>query len=236
MKGSGAGLSPQERRLLLGLFASNLLSVSLFLVRIIGSGVDRYGFMIWNLFLAWLPLLLSTWLVRRLVASRWLSWQNVVLTLLWLVLLPNSFYMITDLIHLQTSGEINVLFDTVLLFSFIFNGLIVGYISLYQVHLAFLKRLARRQAHGLVTVLMIITGFAIYLGRDLRWNSWDIMIHPGALLFDISDRLLHPINYPDAFLTTVTFWLLLGAMYVVAWQLLAAGKSASSNSKRQSVT
>lgn len=219
MKRGVTQLSARQRRLAFSLFLSTCLSVSLFLLRIIGSGTNRYGFMLWNLFLAFLPLVLSEWLVRRLRASPWLRWQNIVLTMCWLSLLPNSFYMITDLVHLQTSGEINIMFDTVIMVSFIFNGLVLGYMSVYQIHRELLKRLSPKRTHVLVATVMLAVSFAIYLGRSLRWNSWDILTHPTGLLFDVSDRLIHPISYPEAFLTTTTFFLLLGAMYIVIWQL-----------------
>jgi uncharacterized membrane protein len=210
-------------QLVFSLFVSNLLSISLWLIRIIGSGVRRYDFMLWNLFLAWLPLVVSTALLQHVRRRGWLKWSSVGLTVLWLLLLPNSFYMVTDLVHLQSTGEVNVLFDTVLMMSFIFNGLVIGYLSLVQVHRELLKRLSLRRAHGTAALILLVVSFALYLGRSLRWNSWDVVLHPAGLLFDVSDRLIHPVSYPEAFLTTATFWLLFTTFYYVAWQIVRSG-------------
>ena len=219
MKRGAIKFSPVERRLAFSLLLSSSLSVALFLVRIIGSGTNRYGYMLWNLFLAWLPLICSTLLVWQLKKSSWFSWQNIVLTLVWFGLLPNSFYLITDLVHLQTTGDINIMFDTVMMVSFIFNGLVIGYLSLFQLHNEFLTRLSRRWAHIVIAAILLAVSFAIYLGRALRWNSWDVLYNPAGVLFDISDRFIHPITYPETILTTSTFFLLLVSMYFVVWQL-----------------
>lgn len=125
----------------------------------------------------------------------------------------------TDLVHLQSSGEINILFDTVMMLSFIFNGLIMGFLSIYLVHRQLLKRLTIRWAHTIINVVIIVCSFAIYLGRSLRWNSWDVLVNPAGLLYDVSDRLVHPITYPEAILTTVTFSLLIGVMYLFVYQI-----------------
>jgi uncharacterized membrane protein len=71
----------------------------------------------------------------------------------------------------------------------------------------------------LVAITLLLCSFAIYLGRDLRWNSWDILINPGSLLFDVSDRFLHPGAHPRTFVTTLTFFVLLGTFYIVVRSL-----------------
>jgi len=233
MKRGAVGIHLPDRRLLFSLLVSNALSVALFFIRIIGSGTTRFSFLPWNLFLAWLPLLISTWLVWHAGRKGWLNWQGVVGTLLWLGFLPNSFYMLTDLVHLQSSGEINILFDTVLVVSYIFNGLVVGYLSLYQVHRALLKRLSAKRAHLTIWAVLLGVGFAIYLGRSLRWNTWDLLLHPSGLLFDVSDRIVHPVSYPEAFLTTTTFWLLMSAMYYVVWQFLQIAHDPTASKTKQ---
>jgi len=107
-----------------------------------------YSYMVWNLFLAWLPLLLIVWLIRTLQHKRWSSWQGIGLSILWLGFLPNSFYMVTDYIHLQDTSRVDVLYDAVMLTSFVIAGLVLGYLSLYLFHVELRKRLrpaARRE-------------------------------------------------------------------------------------------
>lgn len=219
---TGAG---NYRLVIYALLVSNGVSLLLYLIRVIGADDFRYWYLFWNLALAWLPLLFAWILVKRLKRTPWLSWLNILLTLAWLAFLPNSFYVVSDLIHLQSTGEVSLLYDAVLFFSFIFNGYVSGFASLYIVHRQLIKRLERMTAHTLIGGVILLSSFAIYLGRYLRWNTWDALVHPAGLLFDVSDRVINPIAHPQAVVTTGTFFLLIGSMYIVVWQLVRALKN-----------
>jgi uncharacterized membrane protein len=112
-----------------------------------------------------------------------------------------------------------LLYDAVTFTSFILTGLLLGFTSLYMVHIELKKRMTKRAAWAWVGAILLVCSFAIYLGRDLRWNTWDIFFNPGGLLFDVSDQLLNPREHPAAFTTTLTFFVFLGALYVVVWRL-----------------
>lgn len=211
--------SKQAQNLITVILFSNAVSLLLFLLRVLGAGNVDYWFMFWNLLLAWVPVAASYYLVQYLRKHSWREPWAVALTLGWLFFLPNSFYMVSDLIHLKQTGDIGMLFDVVMLVSFIWNGLLAGFISLFVVHKALIKRRGVQQAHLLVAGVLLINCFAIYLGRSLRWNSWDVLTNPGGLLFDVSERVINPFTYPQAFVTTATFFLLLSSIYAVVWQL-----------------
>lgn len=176
-----------------------------------------YSYLTWNLFLAWLPLLFALWLVCLLRTRLWSAWQPLLASVLWLLFLPNSFYLISDFIHLNSVPRIDVLFDTVMFSAFIYTGVLTGLASLYLVHLELRKRLRPRMSSALIAFTILVSSFAIYIGRDLRWNSWDVVTNPGGLLFDVSDRLLHFAAYPQMFVTIFSFFILLGSMYVLAY-------------------
>jgi len=216
------GAAPSYRRVFYALALSNCVSMLFFLLRAAESSTDRYWFLSWNLFLAWLPLAFVWWLKARLRTSRWLNWQNIGLTLLWLGFLPNSFYMVSDLIHLQETGEVSLLYDVVMFFSFIFNAYVAGFMSLFLVHRELLRRVAYEQAHMIVAAALLLCSFAIYLGRSLRWNSWDVLVNPAGLLFDVSDRFVNPGSHPQTFVTTMIFFVLLDSVYFVIWELVRA--------------
>ncbi len=201
------------------LVLANVASVWLLLLRSLEARNLRYGFLVWNLFLAWLPLLFAWALIMRLRTTRWATPLNLLLTVLWIGFLPNSFYLVTDLIHLKPTGEVSVLYDAVLMCSFIFNAYIAGYLSLYLLHRQLLKRLGAEKAHFIIAAVIAACGFAIHLGRTLRWNTWDVIINPIGLSFDIIDRLIRPASYPQAFITTIIFFTLIGSTYVVVWQI-----------------
>jgi len=206
----------------LALLVSNGVSILFFTLRSAESQTSRYWFLLWNLFLAWLPLGFAWYLKNRLRFTVWLTWQNIGLTLLWLGFLPNSFYLVSDLIHLHETGEVSLLYDVVMFFSFIFNAYIAGFMSLFLVHRELLRRMVYERAHMVVGTVLLLCSFAIYLGRSLRWNSWDVLVNPAGLLFDVSDRFVNPGSHPQTFVTTLTFFVVLGSMYFVIWELVRA--------------
>lgn len=212
-------LRPIVVRVVAVLLLSTLLSIGLFMARVVVTGSMRFDFMLWNLFLGWLPLFFALWLQRRLGHSLWFGWQNLLLTGAWLGFLPNSFYLITDLIHLNNTGEIMKLYDAVMMMSFIMNGLVLGYASVYVLHIELLQRVRRRWAHTFIGLVFLSCGFAIYLGRYLRWNTWDILLNPFGLLFDVSDRFVNPVVHSETFVVTLTFFGLLASFYAVIYQL-----------------
>jgi uncharacterized membrane protein len=207
-------------RLFALLLITNTVSVVLFVFRLIGAENFRYWFMLWNLVLAWIAPFLALWLVNRLQTFRWKHWFNIMLTLGWLLFLPNSFYMVSDLIHVHATGEVSIIFDAVLFTSFIFNGFIAGYIGTYLIHRELGKRLSVLNSYLIVLGAFTLSSYAIYLGRVLRWNTWDALVNPAALLFDISDTFLRPLDHPQAFVITFSFTILIGSFYLLAYQLL----------------
>jgi uncharacterized membrane protein len=199
---------------------ANAVSGWLFIMRVLGTDNFRYWFLLWNLFLAWVPLACVLGLLLRLRTRRLLERGNVALSVLWFLFLPNSFYLVSDLIHLHFTGEVSVLFDAAMFMSFIINGWIAGYSSLLLMHRLLLQKVEAVKAHFVVLGVLVSCSFAIYLGRDLRWNSWDVVTNPAGILFDVSERLINPIAHPQAFTTTFTFSLLLGSTYLVLWRLV----------------
>ena len=208
----------ERKNIVVALAMSNIVSIFLLLVRAISTGTTDYWFMLWNLVLAWVPVGVSVLLIQYLRTHSWREPGSVLQTLLWLFFLPNSFYMISDLIHLHATGDITILFDVVMLTSFIWNGLVAGFLSIFLLHKTFQKFRPAGQSHLAVVALFVAISFAIYMGRTLRWNSWDVLVNPGGILYDVSERVINPFSYPAAVLTTGLFFLLLGSMYFVIYQ------------------
>jgi uncharacterized membrane protein len=208
--------SPRNQ-FILALVASSLISVGLFIYGAVRNHSSEYSYLIWNLFLAWLPLLFAVRLTAVLKKKLWSSWEGLATSVAWLIFLPNSFYMISDFIHLQEVQRVDVLYDALMFTSFIYTGVVLGFSSLYLVHLQLRRRLDVTQAAFWAGVTLFICSIAIYIGRDLRWNSWDIITNPGGLLFDVSERLQHPTSYPQMLTTIITFFVLLGSMYAIMW-------------------
>jgi uncharacterized membrane protein len=202
---------------IVALLVSSLVSVGLFGYAAWRDHTLLYDYLIWNLFLAWLPLLFALRLMSVLRRKLWSSWEALLTSFLWLVFLPNSFYMISDFIHLRLVPKEDILYDVVMYASFVFTGVILGFSSLYLVNLQLRRRLSPRVTGFWIGVILLLCSVAIYLGRDLRWNTWDILVNPGGLLFDISDRIQHPATYPDMLLVIGAFFVLLASLYNLVW-------------------
>ncbi len=107
---------------IMALVISTLTSVGLFAYGAWRNHSLEFNYLLWNLFLAWLPLIFAVRLVSVLRHKLWSSWEAMATSLLWLVFLPNSFYMISDFIHLEDVQRVDILFDTVMFTSFIYTG------------------------------------------------------------------------------------------------------------------
>lgn len=214
------------------LLAATGASLLLFAADALHNRSAYFAYLIWNLFLAWLPLLFAWWLVAVLKRKLWSSWEALGVSALWLVFLPNSFYMVSDYIHLREVSEHNVLFDAVMLTSFITVAVVLGVSSLYLVHQEIIRRFSKQTSLTWLIVTMVLCSFAIYLGRDLRWNSWDVLANPGGLLFDVSERFMHPAAYPEMFLTTGIFLVLMGMFYGLGWYGVELAKSMKPTNQR----
>ena len=184
----------------------------LIVVRIDRTGSGYYRFLITNLFLACMPLFLSTAL--RIARHLELPWpiQLAVLSL-WLLFLPNAPYILTDILHLTRASHAPAWYDLALLLSCAGTGLLVGYLSLIDVQTIVARKLGQTWSWIFALMSLVLSGFAIYLGRFLRWNSWDVLIDP-ARLFGITEGLLRPWAHVKPLAVTLIFGGILTLGYI----------------------
>lgn len=208
-----------------------LWCATLLVLRMERSGSLFYGFLLWNLFLAWIP-----WLTARAfrASSRRRSprflrfgWFT-----LWLLFLPNAPYVLTDLLHLASRPPVPLWYDLALLFSCAGTGLLLGYISLLEVQGTVEEQLGRMAGWIVAAGSLFLSGFGIYLGRFLRRNSWDPLTDPAGLFRDISDRLLNPTSYPRTYAVTLIFGISLLLGYVALRVASGNERSLASESRR----
>ena len=211
-------------RLGLALGVSSMTSVLLFYGGAWGAHEHDFAYMIWNLFLAWVALGLTIWLERTLHRTQWSSWYALGITALWFIFLPNTFYMITDYIHVQELAEADLLNGIFMLSSFIINGAVLGFLSVAIVHSELLRRVRARTAGMLVGIVLLSCSFAMFIGRELRWNSWDIVVNPSFLLFDISERVIHAGEHPGMITAVGSFFILISSFYIVMWYVARANR------------
>ena len=205
-------LSPPTA-LLLSLLGVSAYCLVLFLARDWRTGVMRFRFLPWNLFLAWVPFLCA--LAIRKVGERPHAWPlTLPLGVVWLLFLPNAPYLLTDLVHLGTVREAPFWFDVLLFASFAVNGLLLGFAALALVQQTVSLRVGRGWGWMLALGSLSLCGYGIYLGRFLRWNSWDALDSPGLLVRQVS-TLTDPLSQPTAVVVSALFGSLLVLCYLV---------------------
>ena len=97
---------------------------SLIAFRVHRTGSGNYVFLIWNLFLAGIPFLLST-VFRRLDRAGKNPLPQIICFVFWLLFLPNAPYILTDLLHLQSYSTAPAWYDVAILVSFAGTGLLL---------------------------------------------------------------------------------------------------------------
>lgn len=199
--------------LLTALLLSSGLSVTMWVARAAYTRQWSYFSLNWNLVLAWIPLLfaLAAWLI---IQRSTLLPVVIILLAGWLLFLPNSAYIITDLIHLRARYGAPLWFDALLVFSFAWNGLVVGMTSVWIVQSLVERWFGAVAGWLLAGGALFASAFGIYLGRFLRWNSWDLLTEPKALMNDILPRLLNPLAHPQTLAVTLLLAGMLLMIYV----------------------
>ncbi|QJX48191.1 DUF1361 domain-containing protein [Hymenobacter taeanensis] len=204
---------PQIRHrlnLMLLLGASLTLSVLLITFRVFLSHEVLFAFLLWNLFLAIIPFGLSTML--GLTAGRVKARVLLPVGAVWLLFFPNAPYILTDLFHLEPRAGAPYWYDLALILSCAWNGLMLAYASLTDMQAIVARRLGWGASWVFATVALLLSSFGIYLGRYLRFNSWDILTNPLTLFYDIINRILHPAAHLGTWGVTLLYgaFLLLG--------------------------
>ncbi|MEO6760155.1 MAG: DUF1361 domain-containing protein, partial [Saprospiraceae bacterium] len=127
-----------------------------------------YLFLIWNLFLAWIPYLAALRVdqLQRRAGSRW---SQGMLLGIWLAFLPNAPYIVTDFVHFRPLAPIPLWFDLVLLFATASTGLLLGLLSLRETHWTLRRWLSPGPSWVLILGAIGLAGFGVWLGRFQRW-------------------------------------------------------------------
>lgn len=196
-----------------------LFAVVLAVVRMVYTGTTDLGGLMWNLILAFLPYVFALGYVTYRGYIRW------GFLFLWLFFLPNSFYILTDFVHLVRYPGM-VYYDIAYITAMAFAGMVSGYASMELVHrewnIHYHRRLAWLLMIGVVTLSMV----GVYIGRFLRFNSWDIwnnplsVIHETWIVLTTNGWVWH-ISDPDRARVSQMFEV--GAMWLVEFIVLYGG-------------
>lgn len=168
---------------ILGIFLFGLVNY----IELIYGNEDFFNIMIvWNIFLAYLPLLFST-----LVYKNSSKFTEILKIFLWLIFWPNAIYVVTDYIHLQ-----NIKFYTLTAGGNLYTTDIFTWLGLLSLTIGFLYSIITTAISEILIeeyleqkfikfnknifrlLVSMLGAVAIYIGRFLRLNSWDIFNIP----------------------------------------------------------
>ena len=202
---------------------------ALLLARAVETGSSSYGFLVWNLVLAWIPFLLALAVYdahRRRTARPW----QLLLAGGWLLFLPNAPYIVTDFMHIEELPQVPLWYDVALIASCAGTGLLLGYSSLADVQAVIARKVSVRAGWAVALSALFLSGFGIYLGRFQRWNSWDAVANPLELFADIAEHILDPLYYSRTFGVTVIYGIALLLGYIALRVLRLTGNVAPDRS------
>ena len=177
-----------------GLMAgASLICIMLVGARITVSDSGRYASLVWNLFLAWIPFLLAYAAYTLSWSRRWLYIVIPVTAFLWLIFFPNAPYILTDLQHLaRQSADTPLWYDVIMLVWFSWTGLLLGLVSMYLMHEIIQRTFNKTVGWGFVFLVSGLSSFGVYLGRFVRFNSWDLLQDPSEVAVTVLGLVIDP--------------------------------------------
>ena len=161
-----------------------------------------YLFLVWNVFLAIIPYVITMYLntkanLSKLKLGFWF--------LIWLAFLPNAPYIVTDLIHIRIGNDSLLWLDVLVVLSFALTGLFLFYLSILGMQQLIASKFKRIPIVTSTIAILFLCGFGVYLGRFLRYNSWEIISNPQILISDVFNILISPFHHSEAWLFTLGF-------------------------------
>ena len=191
------------------MLGASIICVSLVVARVAVSDTRRHTNLVFNLFLAWIPFILS-------YIAYAMSWRRALLyfvlpitAFLWLIFFPNAPYILTDLQHLarQTTSA-PLWYDVIVMVWFAWTGLLLGLVSLYLMHDIVQRTFGRTFGWIFVLAASIVSSLGVYIGRFVRLNSWDILQDPGEIVVSLLGLAIDPSLRLLAFTSLFTIFYL----------------------------
>ncbi len=196
------------------LLLSYAFALSLFVTRIYLTKSLFFSFLIWNLFLATVPYMFSQYLVNVPQLQKRRTFFYCILAS-WLLFLPNSPYIITDLIHLHNGRSTILWLDLFLVFVFALNGLLVGLLSLLDIYSIICDRWNDKIANTFLFISCFLSGYGIYLGRFLRFNSWDVFTKPNIILVQFWESIFYMKTWLVTFAFGGFLWIIVSILLTI---------------------
>jgi uncharacterized membrane protein len=204
---------------ILALSFASAVSIGLLVARIIWTGDLIYGSLAWNLFLAWWPLVFALLARDQFRNGAHRNWRFLGFSGAWLLFFPNAPYIFTDVIHLTTYFYKHFWVDLMLILLCALTGLVLGFVSLFLMQSVVRRMFGAAASWLFIAAIAGLSGFGIYLGRFLRFNSWDIIWKPVALYHGVGRWAADPLAHANSYAFPMLFAVFLFIAYVMLYAL-----------------
>ena len=187
------------------LLLASVIALLLLMIRMKITKSFHLIFLVWNLFLAFIPFTISS-LIQTIKPNKI---TLIPLASLWLLFLPNAPYIITDLLHIRSSETYVAWLDILIISAFAGTGLYLFFLSVISMRESLLSITPKWLKPIGLMILLTLTSFGVYLGRFLRFNSWDLFQNPQNLFYEIINIIAQPLAKQSAWLFVFSFSLFL---------------------------
>ena len=191
-----------------------ILAIILNILRIFLFSSNTFVYMFWNIFLAFIPFFISSLLILYTNKDDLVKPFFIVGFIFWFLFLPNAPYVVTDFIHLGRSHAVPVMYDIFVLFTSASVSLLMGLYSLRQMERIFLLKFSPKITNMIIFIVILFASFGIYLGRFLRFNSWDIFTSHDSLISSIGKIFTQSNNYENVYTYTLLFFVFIYISYI----------------------
>ena len=223
-----------QDKLMPWLMISVVTGISLLLIRILYTRQLTLSFFLWNLFLAYIPYLISA-SVKNYHKLQKPGLLSVTVVFTWLAFFPNAPYILTDFIHLHQRQHIPYWYDIIIFTLFAWNGLIIGFMSLHDMQQVVSGKFGPKYGWYFALTVLLLGSFGVYIGRHLRYNSWDVIMTPYSLAKDMVEIVIYPLRNKSAFKMTAGMSIFLITTYYTFKVLINARLTKSSQSDNPSM-
>jgi len=191
-----------------------IFSLALTILRVIIFGKHSLVFISWNLLLSFIPFFVSSILILLKYKNKLKDWLIIILGVIWLLFLPNAPYLVTDLMHIGVVRAVPALYDSIFLFSSASVGIMFGLYSVSQMKEILNFRFSRKITSIILFIVMLLTSFGMYLGRFLRFNSWDVFVNPSYIVDGVKEIFSNNNDIIEAITYTLLFSLFIFIIYL----------------------
>ncbi len=190
-----------------------ILAVMLNILRVIIWGKFSFVYILWNILLAFIPFVISSLLLSYLKRDNFKKIFFIIGIFFWLIFIPNAPYIVTDFIHLGEIHAVPLIYDVFLLFSSASVGLVLGFNSFFHIEQIVRAKYSSRTTSLIMGIILMVISFGLYLGRFLRFNSWDIFVNHLSLIKNIWKIFLESSSHIEVYLYTLLFFFFLTLSY-----------------------